>query len=140
MRASTEYYGYCARCVKIYSYRFIGGVTDFPRGEFMVHRDYITTGFDSEQAAQDALDKEMAKAYVEVDYAGMGGYLRYTVCPFGTTLVQQPFYREECKLDLWKERHDKFLRALPPTAQLRALSGNVLGTVADAIGFDGYER
>lgn len=81
-----------------------------------------------------------AQIYVEVDRAGMGGYLRYTVLPSGETLVQQPFYQYEGKLALWKERRDAFLGALPPNTPLRGASGSDLGTVADAIGFDGYDR
>ena len=49
----------CTKCQEVASYIVDDetGETTFPRGEFLGHNDYITTGFDSKKAAEKGLKK-----------------------------------------------------------------------------------
>lgn len=51
----------CEICRHVVEYQeFDSGDTDFPRGEWLVHRDSITTGFRTAEAAQEWLDAHPA--------------------------------------------------------------------------------
>src|SRR5437773_5313566 len=51
----------CTKCDDVHDYIISGSVSSFPRGEFLAHNDYITTGFKSEQEARAYLDKEQGR-------------------------------------------------------------------------------
>jgi hypothetical protein len=78
--------------------------------------------------------------FIEQDFAGFGGHLRYTIYPTGETLVQQPFYRREWKLTQWKDTRDAFFKQVPPDTLILTVSRKRVGTASQAIGFDGFER
>ena len=42
-----------AKTGEVFSYEVSGNLTDFPRGTFIAHGDYLTTGFPSKQEAID---------------------------------------------------------------------------------------
>jgi hypothetical protein len=48
----------CQKCNEVDSYYLLDDtMTTFPRGELLAHRDYLCTGFKTEQEAQEWLDK-----------------------------------------------------------------------------------
>lgn len=48
----------CQRCKRVdHYYELDDGMTTFPRGEFLGHRDYLATGFESEADARKWLDE-----------------------------------------------------------------------------------
>ncbi len=79
---------------------------------------------------------EFPVEFVERDFAGTGGHLRYTHRPSGKTLVQQPFYQ----LKGWCEARDAFFSNYSPDLQIVTSSLKLMGTVAQAVGFQGMER
>lgn len=48
----------CSKCNEVADYEESGEWTSFPRGEWMVHRDFITTGFKSKAKADEWLKWE----------------------------------------------------------------------------------
>ena len=51
-QSSMDRWGVCTKCDKTIPYQVFGGTTTFPRGEFMVDQDYITSDFRSEAEAE----------------------------------------------------------------------------------------
>ena len=58
---STRFYC-CSKCKETGSYAIDehSGDTTFPRGEWLAHNDYITTGFSTMDAAKNWLKKDIA--------------------------------------------------------------------------------
>jgi hypothetical protein len=58
---STQYYC-CSKCKTTGSYAIDEetGETTFPRGEFLAHRDFLTTGMRTKEEAEDRLTKDIA--------------------------------------------------------------------------------
>lgn len=54
-------WGFCTKCDHLIPYEVDGNSTTFPRGEFMVHFDFITTGYKSEEEARTALETEQGR-------------------------------------------------------------------------------
>ena len=65
---STKWYC-CNKCKEVCSYAVDenSGDTTFPRGEWLTHGvdDFVTTGFNTKQEAQEWLDKELASVKKE---------------------------------------------------------------------------
>src|SRR5258708_23022405 len=57
----TKYWWCCTKCDDVHPYQIIDDWNDFPRGEFMVHQEFITTGFKSEQDARAYLDEKKGR-------------------------------------------------------------------------------
>jgi hypothetical protein len=61
---NAKFWCACTKCREVkHYYVHEDGTTTFPRGEYLAHglrSDYITTGFDSEQKAQEFLQKQLA--------------------------------------------------------------------------------
>ena len=51
-QSSMDRWGVCTKCDKTIPYQVFGGTTTFPRGEFMVDQDYITSDFRTEAEAE----------------------------------------------------------------------------------------
>ena len=46
----------CEKCDGVFSYEEIDDWTDFPRGEYLAHWDYLTTGLKSREHAERLLE------------------------------------------------------------------------------------
>lgn len=64
----TQWYC-CEKCKKVASYEVDGEWTSFPRGEYKAHWDHLTTGFKTQEAAQEWLDKQLQKQDESADHA-----------------------------------------------------------------------
>lgn len=88
----------------------------------------------------------MPTEYIERDFAGWGGHLRYTYYRFGTnpkmlTLVQQPFYKSTyANGKKWIAERDKFFaqfyRDLPVITPRKMLYGHI----SDIVGHPDIDR
>jgi hypothetical protein len=50
--STMDRWAVCTKCDRVFSYEIFGGVTTFPRGEWMVDRDHITNDFRSPEEAE----------------------------------------------------------------------------------------
>ena len=74
-----------AKTGEVFSYRITGEYTDFPRGEWLVYQDYITTGLKSRQAALEWAKEWHACPKCKAVRNGSAG----DPCPFcGTLLIE----------------------------------------------------
>jgi hypothetical protein len=86
--------------------------------------------------------EEIPQRFIERDFAGCGGHLRYTEYDHEDavtrTLVQQPYYRLEPGEDIkWSAVRDAFFADVPPETLILTESRKVVGRVKDVVGWLG---